>query len=130
MGPLSRFFFSQMFNKKASSSTIKNSNITCVICLDTNFPVSVSAQCKHPVCHDCAKSYFNSLLKKVNFNSSELIACPIHNCKQVFENTDSILHQVYTKEEVDDWWNRAIIKTFIKNKVFNLMQNVKIKFIY
>lgn len=94
----------------------KNATHICVICMDTS-KADISAKCAHPVCHQCARHYFNGLLHKAHFDSSERIICPDHNCKQVFGETDDIIKQLFSTEEVQDWWNRAIIKTFIKNKV-------------
>lgn len=98
---------------KGESSGAKPS---CIVCME-RCKIHISAKCVHPVCLGCARQYFNNTLKNSRFNSSEPIECPSLNCKQNFGSTNAILERVFLKEEVEEWWQSAIIKTFIANKV-------------
>ncbi|KAI9273538.1 hypothetical protein EDC94DRAFT_595187 [Helicostylum pulchrum] len=96
----------------------KRASFECVICLGdykSNIPHGTE-NCNHKACRECVRKYFRSTLRDDRYQSYEHIQCPSHNCSQYFVANDS-LRRFFSKNETIKWWDSAIKKTCITNKV-------------
>jgi hypothetical protein len=112
-------------NKDSSSSNTtgaanKDSKYACIICFTEYDSKKIKSYgtttCLHLIYREFSRTYFKSFLKEAHFDSNNDVSCPGHNCK-VFNNIDDIYDEIFSPEEERDWWNGALIKTFIKNEV-------------
>lgn len=107
--------------KSAFSST--SSRYNCVICFNTISSCIIYDQikvtCGHKVCRDCIRLYFFSVLENIYYEKDcTLVQCSYPNCSNYFDS-NQFLSIVFTKEEIDKWWNVALTKSYISNKVKN-----------
>lgn len=90
----------------------------CIICLTefkTNIPHGTE-KCDHQVCRECVRKYFNGTLKDDRYSSYESIQCPSPGCTEYFVTDEALLY-FFSKAEVKRWWNTAVTKSYITNKV-------------
>ncbi|KAI9485628.1 MAG: hypothetical protein EXX96DRAFT_625305 [Benjaminiella poitrasii] len=115
-----------LFNKMAITSNISNKESSspkrkrfdCIICMVsflTTTPFS-TGKCDHVICHTCICDYLQSVLKDGRYTSYERIQCPSPYCTHSF-HTSKILSSCLSPDEVNQWWDDAISKSFIRNKV-------------
>ncbi|KAI7902707.1 uncharacterized protein BX663DRAFT_454807 [Cokeromyces recurvatus] len=91
----------------------------CIICM-VRFKTSnlySTQHCDHITCRDCIRNYLFSILKKNRCTSYETIECPSPHCKYYF-NTEEILDSCFTNDEIKNWWQEAILKCYILNKIY------------
>jgi len=96
----------------------KRTPFECIICMisyKVNIPHSTT-KCDHSVCRECVRKYFNGALKDHRYTSYETVECPSPGCNELFV-TQEALQAFFTQAEIKRWWNSAILKTFVHNKV-------------
>ncbi|KAI8369107.1 hypothetical protein EDC96DRAFT_606992 [Choanephora cucurbitarum] len=92
--------------------------LECIICINTfeTYPLCQPTQCDHSVCQDCLRKYVDSILQNTSCTTLETIECASPGCPALF-NTMDLLQTVLNETEVNDWWNQAIMKSCILNKI-------------
>lgn len=97
----------------------KRAPFECIICLSPykiNVPHGTD-KCKHKICRNCARDYFNMVLKDKRRRSFETVNCPSLGCKESFI-TDKVLLNFFSKAEIKRWWSTAVVNAYMNNKVF------------
>lgn len=97
----------------------KRAPFECVICM-VSYKINIphnTTKCNHSVCRECVRKYFNGTLQDNRYTSYEIIECPSPGCKEYFV-TEEALRAFFSQAEIKRWWNSAILKAFVHNKVF------------
>jgi hypothetical protein len=109
-------------SSSSSSSTMsrkrKRTPFECIICM-VSYKINIphnTTKCSHSVCRECARKYFNETLQDNRYTSYETIECPSPDCKEFFVTEDA-LQAFFSQAEIKRWWNSAILKSFVHNKV-------------
>ncbi|KAI8081250.1 hypothetical protein BDF21DRAFT_382677 [Thamnidium elegans] len=103
----------------APNNKRKRASFECVICLGdykSHIPHGTD-NCDHKVCRECIRKYFRKTLRDDRYQSYEHIQCPSQSCSQYFLTDDPSLHRFFSKNETIKWWDSAIKKAYITNKI-------------
>ncbi|KAI9250598.1 hypothetical protein BY458DRAFT_524511 [Sporodiniella umbellata] len=89
----------------------------CIICLDTAYTFIYPMQeCSHLVCETCLVQYLEDLVGGNPQQQYETLACPQTDCRNRLD-TSQVLNTVMASEQIMQWWEKASMIQFIKNKV-------------